>query len=109
MKKILFLFTLLFSFLGILLIKNSLDETAATEEKKMKKPSRAKDLKINIRQNILMSLINQHQSLSMKEIERRIQSVNVRTLRRDLDKLQRYGMIIKSGSTKASVYHSNGK
>lgn len=81
------------------------DEKKSSKAKtKVLPPKKQESAEINSRQNILLALLKQHKSLQMKEIEKRIQTVNVRTLRRDLDKLQKLGLISKTGSTKAAVY-----
>lgn len=81
------------------------DEKKSPEvSKKVVQARNQESNQINSRQNILLALLKQYKSMQMKDIEKRIQTVNVRTLRRDLDKLQKFGLISKTGSTKAAVY-----
>lgn len=102
MKKILFFCSLIAGFLMLVLFRK--DEELSIGTSKEVQQKKEKSSPINSRQNILLALLKQHKSLQMKDIEKRIQTVNVRTLRRDLDKLQKLGLISKTGSTKAAVY-----
>ncbi len=102
MKKVLVLSSIIVGILTILFFRDSKKSPEASTKVILTKASDAGE--INSRQNILLTLLKQHKSLQMKEIEKRIQTVNVRTLRRDLDKLQKLGFISKTGSTKAAVY-----
>lgn len=105
MKKIVLFGSLIVGFLMVIFFR---EEKKSPEVKPKVVPVKKQESgEINSRQNILLALLKQHKSLQMKEIEKRIQTVNVRTLRRDLDKLQKLGLISKSGSTKAAVYGTN--
>jgi predicted HTH transcriptional regulator len=63
-----------------------------------------KSPKINRRQMDIMDFLNKKGRVPMNNIEKRFPKVNVRTLRRDLERLQKVGLIEKKGSTKASTY-----
>lgn len=102
MKKFLFLSSLIIGAIVVLVLNYEKEST--TLPAKVIPMKKQESGEINTRQNILLALLRQHKSLQMKEIEKRIQTVNVRTLRRDLDKLLRLGLISKTGSTKAAVY-----
>jgi len=60
--------------------------------------------KLNQRQEKLLNLFEENKVLNMSQIQAKIPSVNVRTLRRDLNQLQVYKMIEKNGSTKSASY-----
>lgn len=59
---------------------------------------------LNPRQTQLLELLDSGKAHAMSSIEQSFPKVNVRTLRRDLDKLQQMGLIKKTGSTKAALY-----
>lgn len=105
MKKLVTLITSIF-FLGaiFMLLKpvNKVKKLGETSPKKQKSKSRAP--KLNRRQMDIMDLLNNKGKVAMKNIERKFTKVNVRTLRRDLEKLQKLELIQKEGSTKASTY-----
>lgn len=56
------------------------------------------------RQTKILEILDLDKVYGMNSIEGDFPEVNVRTLRRDLDKLQQLGLIKKTGSTKASLY-----
>ncbi len=56
------------------------------------------------RQKELVYFLKYGRSYTMSKIENKFPEVHVRTLRRDLDKLQKSGLIEKTGSTKAASY-----
>lgn len=60
--------------------------------------------KINQRQEKLLNLFEKNKILNMSQIQAKIPSVNVRTLRRDLNQLQVFNLIEKNGSTKSASY-----
>jgi hypothetical protein len=66
--------------------------------------SKISDLKLNDRQKNILSVMVESKKHPMKYLESRIGNFNVRTLRRDLDKLQRMNLIKKFGSTKSAFY-----
>jgi len=59
---------------------------------------------LNHRQIRLLTVLNLDEPSSMSSIEKHFPEVNVRTLRRDLDKLQQKNLIKKIGSTKSALY-----
>jgi predicted HTH transcriptional regulator len=52
----------------------------------------------------LVQIINEKESFSLSEIRHRFPSVTQRTLRRDMDKLERDGKVTKKGSTRSTIY-----
>lgn len=52
----------------------------------------------------LVSIINEKESFSLSDIRHRFPSVTQRTLRRDMDKLERDGKVVKKGSTRSTIY-----
>lgn len=59
---------------------------------------------LNHRQTRLLAVLNLDEPSAMGSIEKHFPEVNVRTLRRDLDKLQQKNLIKKIGSTKSALY-----
>ncbi|MCA9380483.1 hypothetical protein KC675_04865 [Candidatus Dojkabacteria bacterium] len=103
MKKILLLLPFVFLIL-VILRKDS--QTGKKKPISTKKPNTAKisDFKLNERQKNILSVMVESKKHPMKYLESRIGNFNVRTLRRDLDKLQKMGLIKKFGSTKSAFY-----
>lgn len=56
------------------------------------------------RRNEILQIIKDHESVSFDMIRRRFLTVNERTLRFDLKKLQDGGFIVKRGTTKGATY-----
>lgn len=52
----------------------------------------------------LVSIINEKKQFNLSEIRYRFPSVTERTLRRDLDKLERDGKVVKQGNTRSTIY-----
>ncbi|MFH1546981.1 MAG: DeoR family transcriptional regulator [bacterium] len=52
----------------------------------------------------LLSVIGEKKEFSLSQIRYRFPSVTERTLRRDLDKLERDGKVIKKGNTRSTIY-----
>lgn len=103
MKKILFLLPFL---AFILLIFGRKDHNEKKEPKTARKTKKTKvaDFKLNERQKKILSVLSESKKHPMKYLESKIGNFNVRTLRRDLDKLQKMGLIKKFGSTKSAFY-----
>ena len=59
---------------------------------------------LNSRQNKIIELLADSNKLEMSEIKKNFPSINVRTVRRDLSKLESSGRIVKSGKTKGAFY-----
>ncbi len=59
---------------------------------------------LNHRQIRLLAVLSLDEPSAMGSIEKHFPEVNVRTLRRDLDKLQQKNLIKKMGSTKSALY-----
>lgn len=76
--------------------------------KVLSKPKKSnKSLKLSKREQEIMELfsgIEEGKSLHMKDIKKQFPKVTVRTLRRDMDKLQAKRMVEKIGHTKSTRY-----
>lgn len=59
---------------------------------------------LNSRQNKIVELLGGNVKLEMSQIKSNFPNINVRTVRRDLSKLESLGIITKSGKTKGSFY-----
>lgn len=81
-----------------------INKSSKNPKKKVKRPSGTVVGNLNIRQEQLLKIFRNDKTYAMSSIEGDFPGVNVRTLRRDLDKLQHLGLIKKTGSTKASLY-----
>lgn len=122
MKKIL-IFLLSIGTLGIVWFLSSKEEAkSGVKRNPVKKPQSFKNVEnarntktgtktnttkkgnLNPRQTQLLELLDSGKAHAMSSIEQSFPKVNVRTLRRDLDKLQQMGLIKKTGSTKAALY-----
>lgn len=105
MKKILLLLPLIL--LVIVFLRNVYDKEVDAKKVSIRKRTVKKkiaDFKLNDRQKSILSIMQSAKKHPMKYIENKIGNTNVRTLRRDLDKLQRIGLIKKFGSTKSAFY-----
>ncbi len=56
------------------------------------------------RQRAIMTLLDENKSLKMGDLMSKFPDVTARTLRRDMTKLERSGLVKKKGKTRSSVY-----
>jgi predicted HTH transcriptional regulator len=103
MKKILLLLPFIFLILFVLR-KDSHSGKKKLINTKKTFTTKVSDFKLNERQKNILSVMKESKKHPMKYLESRIGNFNVRTLRRDLDKLQKMGLIKKFGSTKSAFY-----
>jgi DeoR/GlpR family transcriptional regulator of sugar metabolism len=52
----------------------------------------------------ILSIINEKKEFSLSSIRYRFPSVTKRTLRRDLEKLERDGKVVRKGNTRSTIY-----
>ena len=79
-------------------------DVKVTKKAKVQIRTKVSGFKLNERQKNILSVMIESKKHPMKYIESRIGNFNVRTLRRDLELLQRMGLIKKYGSTKSAFY-----
>lgn len=91
-------------FIILILRKDSQGEKKVIKTKQKPNTTKVADFKLNERQKKILSALSESKKHPMKYLEGRIGNYNVRTLRRDLDKLQKMGLIKKFGSTKSAFY-----
>lgn len=103
MKKILLLLPLVV-FIFLIFGKSAHNEKKSIKTTKKPNTTKVADFKLNERQKKILSALSESKKHPMKYLEGRIGNYNVRTLRRDLDKLQKMGLIKKFGSTKSAFY-----
>lgn len=103
MKKILLLLPVVV-FIFWILEKDARREREVTRAPRKSLTAKVADYRLNERQKNILSVLSESKKHPMKYLESKIGNFNVRTLRRDLDKLQKMGLIKKIGSTKSAFY-----
>jgi len=103
MKKILLLLPLVV-FVFLIFRNGGHNEKKSLKQTKKPNTTKVADFKLNERQKKILSALSESKKHPMKYIEGSIGNFNVRTIRRDLDKLQKMGLIKKFGSTKSAFY-----
>lgn len=73
-------------------------------EKQAKKVAKNAGLELNDRQKEIYELIRKEVELNMARLVEKIPNVTDRTLRRDMTKLERLGLVTQAGKTRDSVY-----
>lgn len=76
--------------------------TRFSRNRKKGRPSGTGSQTIRIKKMLL--IVNEKKEFSLSQIRYRFPSVTERTLRRDLDKLERDGKVIKKGNTRSTIY-----
>lgn len=114
MKKILAITaTIVSSFVVFLAVRKSFGSAeeygAVSSDNKKTAPTgrtsnRKRTTKISKRERKILDLFGKKDELMMKEIKQHFPNVTKRTLRRDMDKLQKKGLVEKHGATKSSSY-----
>lgn len=103
MKKILLLLPVAL-ILFLVFRKEMGSDVKVTKKAKVQTRTKVSGFKLNERQKNILSVMIESKKHPMKYLESRIGNFNVRTLRRDLELLQRMGLIKKYGSTKSAFY-----
>ena len=115
-----YLFTLLSFGLGVILYifirRNKKDDPqigkeAASDTKKVSKPKQIVNKnkpesikKLSKRQEVICAALKKQGSISTSDLSELVPDVSVRTLRRDMDKLEKLGIAQQKGSTKSTYY-----
>ncbi|MEI7580104.1 MAG: DeoR family transcriptional regulator [bacterium] len=81
--------------------KDKWQRTVIISEKEQK----AKRADFNERQLKLLAVLNKEKDVEMKLISKMFPEYSERTLRRDFNLLEEMGLVTRSGTTKATVYH----
>ncbi|MCS7318065.1 MAG: DeoR family transcriptional regulator [Candidatus Dojkabacteria bacterium] len=66
-----------------------------------------KQQKLNVRQKKILNIIKTLDYISVSDLSKKIRNVSTRTLRRDMDRLEKLGILKQNGKTKDTIYIIN--
>ena len=104
MKKFLFFSLLISGLIFFLKPSNKPEEIQAVIPRKKRTNSPKINTQNLSREELIIQNLKDKKSIIMRDLEILFPDVTVRTLRRDMEKLQKRGIVKKTGSTKSSEY-----
>jgi predicted HTH transcriptional regulator len=88
-----------------LVVKVAETKPAKTVKSTIKAKKSTKTAAVSPRAKTLLNYIKSRKQITVAEIRDQFPTVTARTLRRDLDKLEKQGVIAQTGKTRNSAYH----